>query len=103
MSAEDVAALPENAVLIALGEGDDRLLATDFGPQGSGLGSLIPGARVVEIAPAAHFRALPACKPAGAAILEEETDYPVCTDPPGTDRGAVHAEIVDVVAEALGR
>jgi hypothetical protein len=45
---------------------------------------------------------MPLCQPEGVAILEAEQDDPVCTDPPGTDRKAVHAEIIEVLAETLG-
>ena len=37
---------------------------------------------------------LPLCKPAGAAILAEEKDHPVCTDPAGADRAAIHRQVL---------
>lgn len=98
----DLAGLPPDVLLIGLGEGRDRLPATDFSPQGNGLAARIPGAETLIVAPAAHFSVLPVCKPAGPEILAEEGEPPVCTDPEGADRAAVHAEIVDAVARRLG-
>ncbi|MEP3785218.1 hypothetical protein [Ascidiaceihabitans sp.] len=94
--------LVSDVQLIALGEGEDRLFATDFGPEGSGFGAQLPDATLRTLAPASHFMALPLCKPKGAMILEEENDDPVCTDPVGADRAAVHAAIIDGLATQLG-
>lgn len=88
----DVADLVQNVRLIGLGQGDDRLLAADF--DSSGLAGLLPDAQINNIVPAMHFTALPLCKPMAEAILIEEQDDPVCTDPEGTNREAVHATIV---------
>jgi len=82
---------------VGLGTGENRLLATDF--DRSGLADLLPNARRALAGPARHWSMLPVCKPAGAEIVAEETDYPICTDPPGTDRADLHARIVDIVAE----
>ncbi len=82
--------------LIALGTDEDRLLATDF--DAAGLMDLLPGAAREVVAPARHWSALPVCKPGGAAIVAEETTLPICADPPGADRAAIHARIVDAVA-----
>lgn len=102
----DVSGLQVPALLIGLGDGADRLVATDTTDQGSGLAARLmaarPDTRVVEIAPAAHFTMLPECSEKGAAILEDENDDPVCTDPAGTDRGAVHDKVVAEVAAFLG-
>lgn len=38
----------------------------------------------------------------GAAILLEEGDDPVCTDPEGADREAIHAEILATMEADLG-
>lgn len=100
LEAADVANIVPQAVLIGLGDGDTQMSATDFTQ--SGLSALLPGARLLQLAPAFHFTAMPLCQPEGAAILEAEQDDPVCTDPPGTDRETVHAEIIDALAEALG-
>ncbi|WP_372423565.1 alpha/beta hydrolase family protein [Salinarimonas chemoclinalis] len=94
--------LVETVVLIGLGAAGDRLIATDFTPEGSGFATAVPQADVVMLAPADHFTALPVCKPEGPALLAEEGDDPVCTDPPGTDRAAVHAAIVAAIADGFG-
>lgn len=92
--------LIDNVHLVGLGAGEDRLAAADF--DASGLADLLPDARTTQIAPATHFTALPICKPAGAEILEAENDDPVCTDPDGADRAAIHARIIDLAAADLG-
>lgn len=96
----NVADLVPDAVLIGLGDRETRMSATDFTE--SGLAALISDARVLRLSPAFHFTAMPPCQPDGATILEAERDDPVCTDPPGTDRLAVHAAIIEVMAETLG-
>ncbi len=100
LNQSDTGELIDEVILIGLGDGDSRLLATDF--DASGLSELLPDARVRRIRPATHFAALPLCKPAGAAILHEENDDPVCTDPAGVDREAVHASILSEIASDLG-
>jgi len=100
ITAEDSAGLVGDITLMSLGEGESRLLATDFDL--AGLPSVLPQADVIRVVPAAHFSVLPLCKPQGAAILKEENDDPVCTDPEGTDRAAVHAQIVSTMAGKLG-
>lgn len=101
-TAKNVAALPEDVTLMTLGTGADRLRATDTSPSGSGFAALLPKARTVTLDPAWHFTAMPLCTDAGAAILREERDDPVCDDPEGSDRAAKHAEIIEVFSEALG-
>ena len=49
-----------------------------------------------------HFTALPLCKPMAEEILTQEEDDPVCTDPAGTDRAAVHRRIVAGILADLG-
>ncbi len=88
-----IAGLISRITLVGLGEGDDRSAATDF--DASGFAKLLPDAGILRLAPAFHFSALPLCKPEGAAILEEDGDDPVCTDPDGTDRAALHVAIID--------
>ena len=94
--------LVDDVLLIGLGTGTDRYPPVDFGPSGSGFSALLPRAATAVIAPARHFTALGACKPRGAAILRQEGDDPLCDDPKGTDRNAVHRRIVDLVAGHLG-
>lgn len=97
---EFAAALTAPALIAGLGEGDDRLPATDF--DASGFAERVPEARFLRIAPANHFTALPLCKPEGAAILKEEQDDPVCTDPEGTVRAEVHRQLTAAIASHFG-
>ena len=98
---ESVAAMTLPVQIINLGT-DVRLSAADASAQGSGFAARLPQVDYVEIAPANHFTALPDCKPMGAAILEEEGEDPICTDPDGADRAAVHARILDEIARFAG-
>jgi len=100
LTAQNTKTLIANVNLISLGTGADRKIATDF--DASGLTALLPDAHITRIAPAMHFTALPLCKPAAEEILKEEGDDPVCTDPKGTDRAAVHATIINEIAGELG-
>jgi predicted dienelactone hydrolase len=103
MAAADVKDLDaEKLLLIGLGAGADQHYATDITANGSNFAALVPEARVEGIAPATHFTALPVCKPEGESLLAAEKDDPVCTDPPGTDRAAVHRKIVDLISAHFG-
>ncbi len=99
LTAADTQALDVPVLLIGLGSGSDRLLATDTSTSGSGFEAQFPAAHVLQIAPATHFTALGPCKPQGAAILADEDDDPVCTDPADTDRAKVNDRIVAAIAE----
>ncbi len=92
--------LNQNVTLIGLGEGEDRFVDSDFDK--SGFANLAPFAQIVNISPATHFSAFPLCKPEGEAILEEEQDDPVCTDPYGGSRADIHENIVNIIAYDLG-
>ena len=94
--------LVERVLLIGLGSAESRLPATDFSATGSGFAAIVPGAEIETMAPAAHFSALLPCKPKGPAILAAEGDDPVCDDPPGTDRAALHKRIVARITVFLG-
>ena len=85
--------LVARVLLIGLGTAETRLPATDFRETGSGFSALLPHAEIETMAPAAHFSALLPCKPSGPTILAAEGDDPVCDDPPGTDRAALHKRI----------
>ena len=100
--ADNVRNLVDDVMLIGLGVGADRYPGTNFSPSGSGFSTLLPSAAREIIAPARHFTALATCKPNGAAILEGEGDEPICDDPKGTDRDAVHRKIVSLIAARLG-
>jgi predicted dienelactone hydrolase len=95
-----VAGLKAQSLMIGFGGEGTQMLDTDFTE--SGLAALMPEARLEQFDPAFHFTAMPVCKPAGEAILQAEQDDPVCTDPDGTDRAAVHQAIIDLIAEELG-
>lgn len=96
----DIAELLPSTLFIGFGENEDRLLATDF--DRSGLSAFLGERRIERLAPAYHFSAMPICTPAGEAILAEERDDPVCTDPAGSDRVAIHEQIVDLISQELG-
>ncbi len=100
----DVKNVSADVLLIGLGEGKDRLFATNTSVKaGSGFDVMIPKAEIDLIAPASHFTALLECKPAGAAILKEEgEEYPICTDPIGANRADVHQKIVNRIATFFG-
>lgn len=103
MTAGDVRDLDQKSVMvIGLGTGLDQHYATDTSANGSNFDGLVPHAKKVVIAPATHFTAMPVCKPAGAEILAAERDDPVCTDPEGTDRAAVHQRIIGLAADQFG-
>ena len=100
----DPASLPSalrGIILINLGDAD-RLGAADVGPHGNDLANRLPDAQYVEIAPANHFTFLAACKPGAVDMLKEEGEDPICSDPAGTDRTAIHARLIDRVAQGLG-
>ena len=100
LEAQDVAGLAGDVLLIGLGKGTTRMSATDF--DASGLAQLLPKAEIARLAPAFHFTAMPLCRPEGEAILEEEKDDPVCSDPEGTSRKEVHRRITTLIAQRLG-
>jgi len=92
--------LVSNMTLVGLGNGMTRMSATDF--DASGLAGLMANAQTRQFVPAFHFTAMPLCKPEAEAMLKSENDDPVCTDPEGTNRAAVHMAIVDMITEQLG-
>lgn len=100
LAADDTTGLVDNVLMIGFGSRDDRMSATDFDE--SGLSGLLPDAQIIQFDPAFHFTAMPLCTPQGAAILIEEQDDPVCTDPDGTNRADVHDDIIEAMARALG-
>jgi predicted dienelactone hydrolase len=93
-------AVTSAVTLINLGEAH-RLPAVDVGPRGNDLAARLPGARYQVVAPASHFTFLAPCEAGAARILAGEAEDPICTDPPGVDRRAVHAHLVDTIAAAL--
>lgn len=100
LDASNLSALVPEPTLIGLGDTSTRMSATDF--DASGLAALLPAAHIEQLAPGFHFTAMPLCTPEGAQIVDEREDDPVCTDPAGTDRAAVHARIIEAISEQLG-
>ena len=100
MTPEDTASITADVTLMSLGTGESRLLATDFDLVK--LPAVLPNADIIRIVPGTHFSVLPLCKPEGVAILEEEKDDPVCTDPEGTDRAVLHSRIINAISVKLG-
>ena len=96
----DIADLVPSTLLIGFGGDGDRMRATDF--DRSGLSNHLRDRKIERFDPAYHFSAMPNCTPSGAAILAEENDDPVCTDPAGSDRAEIHAKIIDLIAKELG-
>ncbi|GIT89749.1 dienelactone hydrolase [Jannaschia pagri] len=96
-----IAAMDVPVHVVTLGEAH-RLPAADVSASGSNLIARLPMATLDVVAPASHFTALAPCKPVGVALLAEEGEDPVCTDPPGADRAAVHRSIIASVVQALG-
>lgn len=99
LNAGDTNGVIDHVRLIAFGDQETRKPATDFDK--SGLTALLPNAKITRFAPAIHFTALPLCKPMAEAILIEEQDDPVCSDPAGTNREAVHNTIIDQILADL--
>ena len=87
--------------LINLGDAD-RLVAADVSSDGSGFAARIGDVSYSEFVPANHFTFLAECKEMAEMILREEGEDPICTDPPETDRAAVHQQIADAIAEFAG-
>jgi predicted dienelactone hydrolase len=102
LGAEHANDMVSEVLLIGLGQGGDRLPDTDFSSLGTTLTSILPKARIEVMAPAFHFSALLLCKLAGSKLLAEDNDDPVCTDPPGTDRRALHERIVRLIGSHFG-
>ena len=102
LTTENVAGLAADTLLIQLGQGPDRLDSTDLSAKGSGFAALVADAKLLEIAPAYHFSAMPLCTAKGAVILASENDDPVCTDPKGADRSVIHDQMIAAVKAHLG-
>ncbi|WP_147125265.1 alpha/beta hydrolase family protein [Shimia ponticola] len=93
------AGMEADALLIQLGSGENRHYATDI--DRSGFGDVVAHERVT-IDPAHHISALMTCRPGGWLFLKVTFDYPVCDDPQGSDRAAVHAQISAEMIEHFG-
>ncbi|SNS61134.1 hypothetical protein [Tropicimonas sediminicola] len=100
LASMDVTNLVPSTLVIGLGGDGDRMLATDR--DRSGLSSHLGNRRLGRFDPACYFNAMPICTPSGEAILAEEKDDPVSTDPAGSDRAAIHAGIIALITKELG-
>lgn len=100
LSPANLSGLLDSVTLVGLGNAQQRMWDTNF--DASGLSAMLPEADMIQIAPAVHFSGMPLCTSAGAAILQDEGDDPVCTDPEGADRAAIHARIIDAMAAQIG-
>ncbi|EIM75212.1 hypothetical protein A33O_09449 [Nitratireductor aquibiodomus RA22] len=98
---ESIARTEMPVLLINLGR-THLFKAANVGQDGSDLAEKLPSAVLKTIAPAHHFTFLAECKAEGAAMLAAEKDDPVCDDPEGTDRAAVHEAIVDEIVAFAG-
>ncbi|MTH97028.1 hypothetical protein E1297_13620 [Roseibium sp. RKSG952] len=98
---DSIATMKKPVLFINLGEQDSLWREVNEGPKGSDLAGRLENAAYAEISPADHFSFLGLCKPEGAALLKEEQDDPVCDEPEGADRAAVHQRVVEVVSRFL--
>lgn len=101
MTAASLKTIEKPLLLITLGNKNEQWKAADMSETGSNLINLIPKAEHAVFAPAHHFTFLPECKPKGEALLREEQDDPVCTDPAGTNRAQIHQQIIAKVSQFL--
>lgn len=74
----------------------------DVGSEGSGLVDLIPGVEHVVIPDAYHFSFFPVCTENAPQLLMEEGEDPICSDPEGSERGAVHRASIETISAFLG-
>ncbi|MEZ5904167.1 MAG: hypothetical protein R3C69_03350 [Geminicoccaceae bacterium] len=66
------------------------------------MAAAIPTARYASLPDATPFSSFSLCKPKAAAILlEEGEDDTICRDGDGRTREEIHAELVELVADAL--
>ena len=100
---ESVTSINLPVQLITLGTKNANWKAADTGPNGSALDTRLVNGQPVLIEPANHFSFLALCKPAGADILAEEGEDPICDEPEGGDRRQAHEKIVQAVTEFLAK
>lgn len=85
--------------LINFGDENSRWKAIDLGPNGSDLAARLSNAHYVEFEQGSHFSFLAECKPGAENLLKAEGEDPICDDPAGTDRAALHQLVVESIAE----
>lgn len=100
MTQDSIAAADLPFLLLNLGD-DARWAAIDVGPDGSDLAARLVDARYQVFAPANHYTFLAVCTDMAPQLLIAEGEDPICDDPEGTDRAAIHDQIVDAVAGFL--
>ena len=69
---------------------------------GRALAADLPNGRHLTVAPAHHLSFLGLCTAQAPALLAAEREDPICDDPPGADRAAIHARLTQEIAVALG-
>ena len=74
----------------------------EAGSNSGNLARQIRGAREV-VRPVGHFAYVAECKPLIGAVLAKAAGLPLCDDPPGVDRAAVHRQVAHEVLEFFGR
>lgn len=68
-----------------------------------GVAKAIPHGRYVAIPDASHYSLFGPCKPGIAETVEADIGEPICHDGGGRPREAIHAELIDMAAEAFKR
>lgn len=75
--------------------------ASDLEATGSNLLAKLDDPKYAVFAPANHLTFLGECVPGAAEMLAQMEDDPICSDPAGTDRGLIHARIIDEISAFL--
>ncbi|MDG4718254.1 MULTISPECIES: alpha/beta hydrolase family protein [Thalassospira] len=75
--------------------------ASDVEATGSNLLAKLDHPEYAVFAPANHLTFLGECVPGVAEMLAQMDDDPICSDPAGTDRGLIHAQIIDEISGFL--
>ena len=101
MTSASLAAIDIPTLLITLGGPGTPWRETGTGPDGANLAAKIPGSIAVELSPGWHISFLPPCGRFGAVFVWMAGEEPICSDPAGTDRTALHARIVQQVTAFL--
>jgi predicted dienelactone hydrolase len=66
------------------------------------LAAQIPGAREI-VRPYGHFAYVPLCRPVVGKVLTAIAGIPICDDPKGVDRTAVHQQVGNEVVQFFGK
>lgn len=68
-----------------------------------GVAKALPHGRYMAIPDASHYSLFGPCKPGVAEVAEADIGEPICHDGGGRSRQAIHAELIDMAAEAFER